>query len=118
VATDTADERYARLVKSFLKRPGVTQSGRGFGSSALKINGRMFATLSHGGALVVKLPKGRVDALVAEGTGQRFEPGPGRIMREWIALGPGTVHDWTVLVAEAITFVSRETKSTHSRPAS
>jgi len=39
------DEQYAALVETFLSEPGVTQSGRGFGSSALKIDGKIFAML-------------------------------------------------------------------------
>ena len=52
----TPGQRYAQIVRAFLQRPGVTQHGRGFGSSALRVNGKVFATLSPAGALVVKLP--------------------------------------------------------------
>ena len=57
MAAMTPGERYAQLVRAFLRRPGITQEGRGFGSAALKVHGKMFATLCPVGTLVVKLPR-------------------------------------------------------------
>ena len=105
MAVSTPDQRYAQIVRAFLRRPGVTQQGRGFGSAALKIRGKMFATLSPAGALVVKLPRQRVDALVADGQGRPFEPGPGRVMAEWLELHAASDQDWTSLAEEALAFV-------------
>ena len=78
MAAMTSDQRYSQIVNTFLQRPGVTQHGQGFGSSALRVRGKMFATLSASGAIVVKLPRQRVAALVAAGQGRPFEPGPAR----------------------------------------
>jgi hypothetical protein len=105
MAAMTPDRRYAQVVRAFLRRPGVTQQGRGFGSAALRIRGKMFATLSPAGAFVVKLPRQRVDALVADGQGRPFEPGPGRVMTEWLELHAASDQDWTLLAEEALTFV-------------
>jgi hypothetical protein len=33
----------------------------------------------------VKLPRERVDELVEAGAGHRFDPGHGRLMKEWVA---------------------------------
>jgi len=76
MAARTPDQRYCEIVTTFLQRPGVTQQGRRFGSSALTIRGTMFATLSPGGAFVVKLPRQRADALAAARHGRPFEPAP------------------------------------------
>lgn len=48
-----------------LNRPGITV-GRMFGSPVLKVAGKVFATLVKG-RLVVKLPKPRVEDLLASG---------------------------------------------------
>ena len=40
--------------------------------------------VSSSGEFVVKLPKGRVDALVASGAGERFDANRGRPMKEWL----------------------------------
>ncbi len=56
--------------------------------------------------LVVKLPKSRVDALVASGDGERFDPHhDGRFMREWLVLAPESGVTWLPLASEAAAFV-------------
>jgi len=75
-----------------------------FGSSGLKVRGKVFAMLVDG-ELVAKLPKPRVDALVASGRGKRFEPGHGKTMKEWVALAPPH-NGWRAIVAEAREFVA------------
>jgi hypothetical protein len=59
--------------------------------------------------LVVKLAKTRVDALVAAGQGQRFDPRHnGRVMREWFVLAPGHEDRWQALAQEALTHVAAQ----------
>ncbi len=99
--------RYDELVAILVRRPDVEQKGKGFGSSALKVGGKMFATLSSRGRLVVKLPRERVESLLATGDGRRFEPGPGRVMKEWLELSPESRQDWVMLAEEARSFVGR-----------
>jgi len=100
-----AEDRYDDLVRTFLERPNVFQDGKGFGSSALKVNGRIFAMLSSRGEFVVKLPRQRVAALVAGGDAVNYDAGKGRPMKEWVALPPGSALDWTSLAEEALAFV-------------
>lgn len=102
----TSQERYDLLALRFLGHPGVTQKGRGFGGSALKAEGRIFAMLSSRGEFVVKLSAGRAQALIAAGEGTPFETAPGRRMKQWLALAPGASLDWDALAAEALAFVS------------
>jgi hypothetical protein len=106
MAASTPDQRYAQIVRAFLQRPGITRQGRGFGSAALKVHGKMFATLTPAGAFVVKLPRQRVAALAADGHGRPFEPGPGRVMTEWLELHPASDQDWTTLAEEALAFAA------------
>jgi len=98
---------YDRVVDACARTRGVTQEHRrGFGSGALKVNGRIFAMLTSNGDFVVKLPKVRVDELIAAGDGERFEPGPGRVMKEWVVFS-GPAARWLNLAREACVFVSR-----------
>ncbi|MBI4234452.1 MAG: hypothetical protein HY686_08430 [Chloroflexi bacterium] len=76
-----------------------------FGSPGLKVGGKFFACLVKG-KLVVKLPKGRVDALAASGHGEHFDPGMGRLMKEWVAVAPLAEGDWLALATEARDFVA------------
>jgi len=56
------------------------------------------------GRLVVKLPRQRVDALVASRKAQRFDPGRGRKMNEWAAITDPRA-SWEYLAAQAHDFV-------------
>jgi hypothetical protein len=100
------ETRYAALVETFEGRGDAIQSGRGFGSTGLRAeNGKIFAMLVQG-KLVVKLPRQRVDALVASGDGERFDSGGGRIMKEWLALAPTSEMAWLPIAEEARVFVA------------
>ena len=107
-SSPTAQARYLALVENFAGIPDVTLGSsdkKGFGASALQINGKIFAMLSHD-RLVVKLPKTRVDVLVAGGEGERFDPRQdGRLMKEWLSLSPTSQEDWLSLSKEAMAFV-------------
>lgn len=81
--------------------------GRAFGSNALKTDGRIFALSSHD-RLVVKLPAKRVEALIADGAGRRFDPGHGRLMREWLDVGVEDPETWRDLATEALAYVSAQ----------
>lgn len=74
-----------------------------FGSVGLKVNGKVFAMLVKG-KFVAKLPKDCVDQLVASRTGEYFDPGHGKLMKEWVAL-TGAVDQWVHLANEARRFV-------------
>jgi hypothetical protein len=111
------DPRFAPVAAAVAGKRGVTRESRqGFGSGALKVKGKIFAMMTPSAAFVVKIPKARVDELVNQGVGERFEPGPGRIMKEWLALD-GHPERWTELAKEAYQFVkaSAETFKRSSR---
>jgi len=103
-----ADALFEQLVARFADDPSVTPPAPGgkFGASGLKIGGKLFAMVSKG-RLVVKLPRPRVDELVASGTGERFDPGHGRVMKEWVTIEPGHERLWPALADEALRFVGK-----------
>ncbi len=107
--TDDAARRLAVLADALAGEPGVELPGddgpRRFGSAALKVDGSIVA-MAVGGALVLKLPRPRVEALLAEGTGTPFRNGRGAAMREWVALGPDDAADLD-LAREALAFVRK-----------
>ena len=96
------------LAGSFASTPHVTLpgEGRGFGSAGLRTHGKIFAMLVRG-ALVVKLPKQRVDELVGTGEGTPFDANKGRPMKEWLSLDPRSQLGWESLAREALEHVSR-----------
>lgn len=58
------------------------------------------------GALLVKLPAGRVHQLIDAGHGAPFAPA-GRTFREWAAITVPDRHRWQDLLAEARTYAER-----------
>jgi hypothetical protein len=89
---------------------GQGSRGRGFGSGALKVDGRIFASLYSGDRLLLKLPAARVEALIAEGIGERFSTGLGRPKREWVTIAPTHAARWVALSDEARVFATARTK--------
>jgi hypothetical protein len=98
-------ERYEDLVDQLVGRAGVTppQGGAGFGRSAVRFNGKIFAMFVRG-QLVLKLPEKRVDDLIAVGHGERFDASKGTPMREWLSLDPRSDEPWLPLAEDALSF--------------
>ena len=100
---DTArDATFQAIADSFANDPRVGV-GKMFGSVALKVNGKVFAMLVRG-ELVVKLPQPRVHQFVNAGRGKAFDPGHGKLMKEWLAV-PGCAESWPEVVSDAYRFV-------------
>lgn len=97
---------FAKVVKAFAEDRHVTPpgSGKGFGSSALKVDGKIFAMMSSKDRFVVKLPKERVTKLVKDGKGDNFDPGRGKLMKEWLEVKIPQAQ-WMALAKEARDFV-------------
>jgi len=116
IAAAEPDPRIAKLVEAFRADPKLravaetfdasSASGqpRKFGSNGLKVDGKLFALFTQG-TLVVKLPKERVAALVAKGDGKPFDPGHGRLMKEWLTVVSPKL-SWNALAKEAHAFVA------------
>jgi hypothetical protein len=103
--TDPIRDRYEDLVDELTGIDGVTppRGGGGFGRSALRYQGKIFAMLVRG-SLVLKLPASRVSALIRAGNGVAFDANKGTPMREWFCLDPGSDLNWLSLATEALDF--------------
>ena len=107
--SNAAERRFAELAARFGGEADVSE-GTGFGKiPGLRTGGKIFAMLAHG-RLVVKLPRDRVDALVAAGAAERFDPGHGRRMKEWASVDATAAEDWEQLASEARSFVRDATR--------
>ncbi len=103
------EQRFSKVVEALSRDRGVTiGAGKGFGSGTLKVDGKIFVMLASGHQFVVKLSKDRVDAFVTAGSGKRFEPRPGRLMKEWLVVQSERAN-WIGLAKEACDFVKRGT---------
>jgi hypothetical protein len=101
----TPEQRYEDLIEEFLGEDDVLPppGGSGFGRGALRYRRKIFAMFVRG-RLVVKLPRKRVDELVAEGHGVRFDANKGTPMKEWLSLDPESDLAWPSLAREALAF--------------
>jgi TfoX/Sxy family transcriptional regulator of competence genes len=100
---DGVDPKFSPVVAAFANDPHVSQKRMFSSSNVLNVSGKIFAMLVKD-KLVVKLPKGKVDELVRTGKGEYFDPGHGRLMKEWVAVGAGKA-SWVTLAKEAYRFV-------------
>ena len=110
----TAQEQWAALVQTMLAQGAATYGSEGaqraFGSTSLKTDGKIFAMLVKD-RLVVKLDRRRVDELVEAGEGRRFDPGHGRLQKEWLDVDSVSDDVWLELATEAEAFVARRATS-------
>jgi hypothetical protein len=107
---DTTDA-WEALVAAVLADGSATYGNEGgpqraFGATSLKTDGRIFAMLVKE-RLVVKLPAARVSELVASGVGEPFDPGHGRIQKEWLSVADSDPERWRALATESEAFVAR-----------
>lgn len=98
------DPLFAPIAAAFADDQDVGLGRMFSSSSVLNVKGKIFAMLVRG-KLVAKLPKERVDGLVADGDGEYFDPGHGRLMKEWVAMADARSR-WVELAREAHAFVS------------
>lgn len=90
----SVDPRLAKVLKALAKDPryvevlaayAAAQAGprQGFGSDALRIQGKIFCMVTSRAEFVVKLPKVRVAELVKAKRGRHFDANKGKPMKEW-----------------------------------
>jgi hypothetical protein len=107
----TPEDLFAAIVETLVGEPGVTPpsdadtGSRKFGSNGLKVDNKIFAMLVRGD-LVVKLPRERVEALIAANQGEPFDRNQGRPMKEWVTVSSTSDVDWLALAREAMGFVT------------
>lgn len=90
---------YASVKEHFAKVAGVTVNA-GRGAQGLKVGKKMFAMFSKGD-LLLKLPPERVEALIASGRGETYDPGTGTVMKNFVLIPAAKKHSWIKLCEEA-----------------
>lgn len=104
MSAPTAEELFEPLAEEFAAQPHASRA-KMFGGVALKTTNKVFACL-YKGKLVVKLSKDRCGDLIRSGTAEPFDPGMGRVMKEWVAIDPRAQEEWRALMDEARAFVA------------
>jgi len=101
---DDVIKTFASISRYLLDMKDVSMA-RMFGSSCLKVGGKVFA-VCYKGRLVLKLSAESVDGLVQSGRAVLFDPGHGRVSKEWVSVGPEPRSSWLKLATSAREFVS------------
>jgi hypothetical protein len=94
----SSQDFWLKVKEHFLKMSDVQKQGE-----SLKTKRKMFAMLNKGN-YVVKLPKERVSELLNSGEGQPYDPGNGRIMKEWVIIPIEYSDKWIEFASEAKEF--------------
>lgn len=80
---------------------GTIMNGR-----CARVAGEFLGLVDHkGSGLVVKLPRERVDELIAQGVGQPFAPAT-KVFREWVSVPKRDRRRWRALLREGVEFVA------------
>ena len=102
---DQPADFFHEMSATVLTRPDVA-TGTMMGFPCLRVAGAFFASCDHRtGDLIVKLPRDRVEQLIADGVGKPFTPA-GRTFREWVLIDDRDETRWTALIDEARMFVN------------
>jgi hypothetical protein len=76
------------------------------GGRCARVAGEFLALVDFkGSGLVVKLPRERVEDLIAVGIGQPFAPA-GRVFAEWVSVPRRDRRRWRALLEEGVAFVA------------
>ena len=95
----SAEDQWEKIKELFLKKENVQKQGE-----ALKIKKKMFAFPTKDGNIIVKLPKERVTELLGSGEGLPYDPGNGKIMKEWVIIPEDHSEKWIDYASEAKEF--------------
>ena len=101
--------RFEKLIQQ-LAEGDTTDTPRraGFGTGSLFAGRKMFGLLDQSGALVLKLPPPKVEALIAAGTGDPWHPGNGRPLKEYVAIAFARQARWLALAKESRAYMMRK----------
>lgn len=101
----TAEELFWRLAAELQNEDRRVVEGTIMNGRCLRVGKEFLALVDYkGSGLVVKLPKARVEELIASGVGQPFAPA-GKVFKEWLSVPKPDRRRWLSLLREGIAFV-------------
>jgi hypothetical protein len=102
----TDDEVFWELIDELRVEDPRIEEGTIMGGRCARVAGEFLALVDFkDSGMVVKLPRHRVDKLIAQGTGRPFAPA-GKIFREWVSIPQRDRRRWRSLLREAAAFVA------------
>ena len=106
------DEVFWALIDELRSDDPRIEDGTIMGGRCARVAGEFLALVDFkGSGLVVKLPRDRVEELIASGAGQPFAPA-GRVFGEWVSVPRRDRRRWRALLQEGVAFVAPPTPPT------
>ena len=103
--TTTDQDVFWELIEELRAADPRAEEGTIMGGRCARVGGEFLALVDFkGSGLVVKLPKNRVDALIAQGRGQPFAPA-GKVFKNWVSIPKRDRRVWRALLQEGVVFV-------------
>ena len=103
---DPAESLFWDLIDDLRSHDERIEQGTIMGGRCARVSGEFLGLVSYkGSGMVVKLPRTRVDQLIAAGIGQPFAPA-GKVFREWVAIPKPHRRRWSKLLIEAVAFIA------------
>lgn len=102
----TGEELFWELIDELRFEDDRVEEGTIMGGRCARVAGEFLALVDFkGSGLVVKLPRHRVDELIAGGVGQPFAPA-GKVFGEWVSVPERNRRRWKALLSEGVRFVA------------
>jgi hypothetical protein len=101
---DAAQQLFWALASELQSQESSVVEGTIMSGRCLRVGEEFLALVDYkGSGLVVKLPRSRVAALIADGTGKPFAPA-GRMLSEWVSVPKADRTLWRRLLREGVVF--------------
>ena len=101
-----AGELFWELIDELRFEDPRVEEGTIMGGRCARVAGEFLGLVDFkGSGMVIKLPRRRVDELIADGVGRPFAPA-GKVLREWVALPNPDKAQWAAMLREAKEFVA------------
>ena len=103
--SEVDEKMFWDLIDELREKNSRVEEGTIMGGRCARVAGEFLALVDYkNSGLVVKLPRTRVEALIAEGVGQPFAPA-GKVFKEWVSIPQRNRRRWRILLLEGIAFV-------------
>src|SRR5713101_6529968 len=104
--TTTDQDVFWELIEELRAADPRVEEGTIMGGRCARVAGEFLALVDFkDSGMVVKLPRDRVDKLIAQGTGRPFAPA-GKVFREWVSIPQRDRRRWRSLLREGVAFVA------------
>ena len=105
-AEGEANDTFWDLIDELRFEDPRVEEGTIMGGRCARVSGEFLGLCDYkGSGLVVKLPRERVDELIAQGIGRPFAPAK-KVFREWVAVPEIDPDLWKSLLLEGVAFVA------------